>query len=245
MAYDGISKCFKKDNQWFFAVIVTDGEGSPRNNIYANITKEEMKNIRIKEQQKAAFLGEYGALTLLNYKSSDIKSPANDHVISSLTELITNSRPEILYTHNLADRHETHVAVAINVINALRILPAKYHPKKLYGCEVWRNLDWLCDDDKVIFDTSNHPNIASSLLGVFDSQISGGKRYDLATIGRRLSNATYFESHNVDMSNSIAYGIDLTPLIKDVHIDMIDYINQYIDNFKKDVTEKIAKFLKE
>lgn len=243
MAYDGISKCFQKDKQWFFAVIVTNGDGSPRNNIYTNFTREEMQKLRLKEQKKAAFLGEYGALALLNYKSNEIKSPKNELVISSIKELILNAQPEILYTHNPADKHETHIAVAIKVINALRILPAKYHPQKFFGCEVWRNLDWLCDSDKIIFDTSKHPNIASSLIGVFDSQISGGKRYDLATISRQLSNATYFESHNVDISNSIAYGMDLTPLIKDVNIDLIDYINQYIDKFKNDVNEKLSKLL--
>ena len=31
------------------------------------------------------------------------------------------------------------------------------------------------------------------------SQICGGKRYDLATLGRRLANATYAESHGTDV----------------------------------------------
>jgi len=60
---------------------------------------------------------------------------------------------------------------------------------------VWRDLDWLVDSDKAPFDVSEHENLQAALLGVFDSQIAGGKRYDLASMGRRRANATYFESH--------------------------------------------------
>ena len=57
------------------------------------------------------------------------------------------------------------------------------------------------DARKVVLDLSGRENLLSSLLGVYDSQISGGKRYDLATIGRYRSNATYLESHSVDTMN--------------------------------------------
>ena len=53
-----------------------------------------------------------------------------------------------------------------------------------------------------------------SLLGVFDSQVCGGKRYDLATMGRRRANATYLASHGVDESTSLIFGMDLTPLME-------------------------------
>jgi hypothetical protein len=59
------------------------------------------------------------------------------------------------------------------------------------GCEVWRNLDWLLDEDKQGLPVDDRPNLAAALSGVFDSQISGGKRYDLAVQGRRLANATF------------------------------------------------------
>ena len=78
----------------------------------------------------------------------------------------------------------THVAAALRVICALRSFPDDLHPEKLYGCEVWRSLDWLCDEDKVVFDVSAYPNISAALIGVFDSQITGGKRYDLAAPAR-------------------------------------------------------------
>ncbi len=99
-----------------------------------------------------------------------------------------------MYTHNLADKHDTHVAVALRVVSACRALEPALRPKQLIGCEVWRDLDWLCDADKVRMPVDQREHLQQALLGVFDSQIAGGKRYDLATAGRRKANASYFES---------------------------------------------------
>ncbi|MEN8904385.1 MAG: PIG-L family deacetylase [Clostridiales bacterium] len=240
MAYHGISECFGNNDKWFFSVIATNGSGSPRNGIYAKFTDEQMQEVRIKEQKKAAYLGEYSALALLNHPSSVVKSQ-NNVLENDIKELILNARPKILYTHNLADKHDTHVAVSVKVINVLRSIPEKYHPEKIYGCEVWRNLDWINDNEKVIFDTSKQPNIAAALVEIFDSQISGGKRYDLAIMGRRLSNSTYFAHDKIDNSNSLTYAMDLKPLITNKSLSLTDYITEYIDRFKQDVIDKIKK----
>lgn len=243
MAYHGVLECFGKNDKWFFGCVTGDGAGSPRDDLYSDYTDEQMKGVRVKEQKKAAYVGEYGALALLNYRSSEIKDPANNAVIDELYMLIDSARPEILYTHNLADKHDTHVAVAVNVIKAVRKMPPEVRPLKLYGCEVWRALDWINDNEKIYFDVAAHPNIASALVEVFDSQICGGKRYDLATVGRRLANATYAESHGTDSTDSQTYAMDLTPLIKDDKMDIKEYITAYINRFKEDVINKITKVL--
>ncbi|MFP4541109.1 MAG: hypothetical protein ACLFR7_05730, partial [Opitutales bacterium] len=77
-------------------------------------------------------------------------------------------------------------------------LPPEERPERVLGCEVWRGLDWMPDDEKVPLDVSGNLELAQQLNGVFDSQIVGGKRYDLATIGRRRANATFLESHHAD-----------------------------------------------
>ena len=76
-------------------------------------------------------------------------------------------------------------------------------------------------------------------MGVFDSQIAGGKRYDLAVTGRRLANATFSESHGVDNAEKIIYAVDLLPVLNGESTD--EYIAGYIDRFKNDVKEKIKK----
>jgi hypothetical protein len=162
--------------------------------------------------------------------------------VADLTQLLNAAKAKIVYTHNLADKHDTHVGVALRVVQAIRSLPAGARPEKLYGCEVWRGLDWLNDDDKVLFDVSAHENLAMSLVGVFDSQICGGKRYDLATAGRRRANATYFASHATDVASSVIFGVDLTPLIQDDQLDPVKYITSFIDRFSQEVSARVAKF---
>jgi LmbE family N-acetylglucosaminyl deacetylase len=242
MAYDGVLKCFQQKNNWFTAVIVTNGSGLPRDGLYKNYTDAEMQVIRRKEQKKAAQVGEYSALALLDYPSSEVKDSSNKDTIEDLANLFKLARPEVIYTHNLADRHDTHVSVVLRVIEAIRQLPSNERPQKLYGCEVWRDLDWLTDGDKVCFDVSAHENLQAALLGVFDSQICGGKRYDLATMGRRRANATFFASHDTDMTTGTNFAMDLTPLVKDFSLDIPTFAQEYIKHFAQEVAERVGKF---
>ena len=241
MAFQGVLDCFGKSDKWFTGVVTADGAGSPRNGLYANYTDEEMKSVRIREQQKAAFVGDYSAQFQLGYTSSQIKDKNNQTIVDEYVKILLATKPEIVFTHNLADKHDTHMGVVTNVIEAIRKLDKSDRPKKLYGGEVWRDLDWVMDDEKVVFDTSEHPNIANGVMSVFDSQICGGKRYDLAASGRRVANATYFASHGCDTATGLNYCIDMTPLIEDDSLDMIDFILGFIDRFRSDVVNRINK----
>jgi LmbE family N-acetylglucosaminyl deacetylase len=243
LAYDGIARCFGKEDSWFMGVVVTNGSGSPRNGPYAEFSDERMREIRKLEQKKAAVIGEYSAVALLDYSSDEVKDPRDSDIVNEIADLVMAARPSVLYTHNFADKHDTHVAVAVKVIQALRSLPPDALPEKIYGCEVWRDLDWLPDNEKVSFDVSTHPNIAAALLEVFDSQICGGKRYDLATAGRRLANATFSASHGTDETAAVSYAMDLTPLILNKGVDICEYITAYIDRFKEDVAGRIKRYV--
>jgi LmbE family N-acetylglucosaminyl deacetylase len=224
-------------------VVVTNGAGSPRDDLYADYTDDDMQMIRRVEQMKAAYVGEYAAQGLLDYPSSAVKDPANRDVIEDLKEIIQTAKPTFLYTHNLADKHDTHVGTAIKVIQAVRELPAEVRPEQVLGCEVWRDLDWMTDTDKIGLDVSGHPNLAAALLGVFDSQICGGKRYDLATIGRRSAHATYFASHGTDEASQLNFAMDLTPLVKDPSISISGFIQDYINRFSLEVSKRIDSLL--
>ncbi|TFG71155.1 MAG: PIG-L family deacetylase [Anaerolineales bacterium] len=240
MAIDGILQCFHHPNKWFTGVVVTDGSGSPRSGVYANYTDAQMMAVRMCEQKKAAEIGEYAAQLLLKYPSSAVKDGNNTDPVIDLTTCIQATQPQVIYTHNLADKHPTHVGVAVKVIRALRLLPQNVRPEKLYGCEVWRGLDWLRDSAKVALDCSLKENLQTTLIGVFDSQISGGKRYDLATMGRRVANATYYASHGVDDAEGLTYAMDLTPLIYDVDLDIKLYVQTFIHQFSQDVDDLIS-----
>lgn len=242
MAYHGIVECFGSAENNFMGVVVTNGAGSPRDDLYAGYTDEMMQKIRRVEQKKAAFVGEYCAQAFLDYSSAAVKDASNADVVDDLKKVISSAKPRVIYTHNLADKHDTHVSVALRVIRAIRELPTDARPQSLYGCEVWRDLDWLNDSDKVVLNVEAHENLAMALLGVFDSQICGGKRYDLATLGRRRANATYHASHGVDVSTGINFAMDLTPLVRDESLDPAQYVQSLMDNFKAEVTDRVSKF---
>ncbi|MGD0221035.1 MAG: PIG-L family deacetylase [Terriglobia bacterium] len=241
MAFHGIVECFGRDDRHFTGVTVTNGAGSARDGIYARYTDEEMQTVRRVEQKKAAVVGEYAAHVFLDYTSGEVKDSKNLSVAEDLKKVVMAARPQVIYTHNLADKHDTHVSVALRTLRALREIPKEARPQRLYGCEVWRSLDWLCDPDKIVFDVQGRENLALSLVGVYDSQICGGKRYDLATAGRRRANATYLASHAVDQSAAVTFAVDLTPLVEDEKLDPAEYILGFIDRFKHEVSTRLAK----
>jgi LmbE family N-acetylglucosaminyl deacetylase len=243
MAYHGILACYQNDTEWFAGVTCTNGAGSARTGAYAKFSDEQMRAIRRKEQNLAAQIGQYGAMIQLDYPSAAVKDPGGTALRDDLVEVLRVTRPDVVYTHNLADKHDTHIGVGVATIQAIRALPVEERPGRVYGCEVWRNLDWMPDGEKVVQDVSFHENLATALNGVFDSQIAGGKRYDEGVLGRRHANATFFESHAVDRADSIAFAMDLTPLVRDESLDIAGYVDGIIGRFRDDVITKLQQRL--
>ena len=235
LTFHGILQCFEKPGAGFCGVTCTDGAGSPRAGDYARYTDDDMRAIRRTEQQTAARVGRYKAMLQLDFASKEIKGGINPAVIADLTAILGAARPKVIYTHNLADRHPTHVAVARHVIHALRGLLPDYRPEAFHGCEGWRDLDWMPQSRTVVLDVSAREHLAASLSGVFDSQIAGGKRYDLAILGRRRANATMFASHGVDEMTAAIYAMDLMPLLIDTALDPAAYVGSIIEDFRREV----------
>jgi LmbE family N-acetylglucosaminyl deacetylase len=240
MAYHGIAECFGLKDKWFTGVVVTNGAGSPRSGTYGGYTDAEMQKVRLIEQRKAAYIGEYACQIQLGFSSAEVKDRNSPAVVEDLAQILRATRPEVVYLHNLADKHDTHIGVSLRAIAALRAVRAETKPKKVYGCEVWRDLDWLQDDDKQLLPASARSNIAASLVGVFDSQVTGGKRYDLATAGRRLAHATYYASHGTDQETALNFAMDLTPLVEDPSLPVAGYVLGFVDRFRADVARRLG-----
>jgi LmbE family N-acetylglucosaminyl deacetylase len=243
MAFHGILACYASDDKWFGGVTCTNGSGSARTGAYEKFTDAQMMAVRRREQNAAAVVGGYGVMIQLDHPSSAVKSATDPSVKEDLKLILSQTRPQVVYTHNPADKHDTHIGVVVTALQAMRELPRDQRPQKVWGCEVWRNLDWMPDQDKVLMDTSGRDNLAASLNGVFDSQIAGGKRYDTATAGRRCANATFFESHATDKTTQLIFGMDLSPLVADESRDIVDYVTGFIRKFEDDVREKLSKRL--
>jgi LmbE family N-acetylglucosaminyl deacetylase len=242
MAFHGIAACFNRSDLWFGAVTCTNGGGSPRAGEYGAYTDEEMAALRRREQEKAAIIGNYGALVQLNYTSAAVKNVKESRLKDDLVRILKAAKPDVFYTHNPADKHDTHVAVVLTALAAVREIPLKDRPKVVYGCEVWRNLDWMSDADKVPLNVGGHESLSMALVGVYDSQVAGGKRYDLATQGRRRANATYFQSHETDEADELWFAMDLTPLVRDESLDVLQFVLGHIDKFRRDVADRIRKY---
>src|SRR5271169_13162 len=134
MAYHGIAECFGRCDRWFTGVVATNGAGSPRTGIYGNYTDEEMQQVRLMEQRKAAYVGEYACQVQLGFSSAQVKNANETALVEDLETILRVAQPEFVYLHNLADKHDTHVAVALRSIAALRAVRGSVRPKKVYGC---------------------------------------------------------------------------------------------------------------
>jgi LmbE family N-acetylglucosaminyl deacetylase len=239
MAQSGISDCIDAPGKAFGGVVITNGAGSPRSGPYAAYSDEQMLAVRRNEQREAARLGGYAIQLQLAHPSASVKAPAHPGVASDLLAIFTGCRPDVVFLHNPADKHDTHVAALLRCLKAIRSLPAERRPGRVLGCEVWRDLDWLPDADKVALDSGRHPGLSRKLLAAFDSQITGGKRYDLAAVGRRSANATFHSSHATDRLEGITWAVDLTPVTRDGGPSVRDYMASFVARFGADVSQRL------
>jgi LmbE family N-acetylglucosaminyl deacetylase len=244
MALHGIGTCYHSTDKWFGGITCTDGAGSSRSGPFATYSDEQMKAVRVEEQRAAAALGQYAYMAQLAHPSSHAKAPESRRLlVEDLQALITRSGAGIVYTHHLFDKHPTHVGVCLAVIEAIRRLPPDERPAKVYGCEVWRSLDWLPDDLKVVHDVSGHEALSGALSAIFQSQILGGKRYDQAVEGRRLANATFLDPHAVDTAARVDYAIDLTSLADPNGPEPIAFAQAVLNRFTGHIEAGISQLV--
>jgi len=243
MAFHGILTCYDRTDRWFGGVTITDGRGSSRAGKFKDWTDDQIAAERIREQEAAAVIGQYSFIAQLGFSSSAVRNAQQPAVRNDLRRILEASRPEVVYLHNLADKHDTHVGCALRCIEAMRQLPKADRPKTVYGCEVWRDLDWLVDSEKTAMPISARPELAQALNEVFATQIAGGKRYDLAVLGRRTANATFSHAHSTDQESAMQWAMDLTPLVQDDSLDPVAYTVGFIDRLKADVTARIRQSL--
>jgi len=240
-AWPGIETCFGRNDRWFTGITVTDGGGSPRSGHYALYTDAEIIEARRAEQRAAAVIGEYSAVIQLAHSSAAIKNPANRTPVEEIAHLLVRMQPQVVYLHNPADRHDTHIATFLRSLDAMRALPTASRPARVYGCEGWRDLDWLVTGDRVELPAGGRPHLQAALAGVFDSQIAGGKRYDLGIQGRRLAHASFGESHVVDREGGVTLAMDLTPLVRDDSLDPLAFIAAHIERLAADVRARLER----
>ncbi len=239
-----IAQCREVRDRWFAGVTCADGAGSARGGRFAGCTDDEMVAIRRDEQRRAAVLGEYGVIVQLGHPSAEVKSVDGVALLADeLASILEATRPLNLYTHNPADKHATHQAVMVATVQAARELPVAERPSRFVGIEGWRDLDWLSDGEKLRFDATPYAALSDQLAAVYESQIEGAKRYDLAIRGRRRANATLHDIRATDDEQEVVVAIDLTPLLRNDDLDPVDYTLAAIDRFRQDVESSLRRWL--
>jgi len=237
MAIHGILACFQEPERWFTGVIATDGVGSPGRGDAPDAAA--LRETRRREQERAAVLGEYGAVVFLDHASSFVKDPSERAVIEELVAILRVARPSVVYTHALSDLHDTHVAVALRVLEACRRLAPEERPERVLGCEVWRDLDWLTNADKVELPVDARPELQAALLAAFESQVRE-KHYDRAALGRRAANAAFTDIRHADRHDGVVWAMDLTPLLAEV-AQPAELMQSFVRRLEADVLGRIKK----
>lgn len=240
LAFPGISACYRHPSNRFSGVIVTDGAGSPRSGSFANTSDSEMVVIRREEQHRAADLGHYASVVQLGYPSQEIKKADRSKLIADLVQILKTAQPQILYLHNPVDRHETHLAVLLACMEALKQIPENSRPREIYGCEVWCDLDWVPASRILRLPCSAAEDFGPSLLRCFASQVEGGKRYDLAAQGRRRAQATFGEAHTPDQADEVVLALDLKPLLNP-GASLSKFVSSLTEEFRAEAISRVQK----
>ena len=250
--------CRDNPQRWFTAVVCTDGAGSVRPPDMVDDDEAAFVAVRAAEQRAAADAGGLSAVIMLGLPSAAVCAPdargatdatgapdgtnAADRTdfVHTLAHIAAAAGAVTVHTHNLADAHRTHVAVATAVVSALRSLGPESGVEQLLGWEGWRDLDWLHPDAKVTADLTGHGEHAVALARHHASQM-GLKRYDLAAQGRRRANATFGDPTTADTASEVAVAMDLTAML-DPATDPAAVVLAAIDHFRNDVAGMLHRW---
>ena len=235
MAFPGICACRGQKNLRFTGIVATDGAGSP-----SKLSGPELLQTRLQEQNQAADLGGYAAVIQLAHSSAAVRGAGRQALTTDLLPILQATKPKILYLHNPADRHETHLAVLLACLDALRQLPPPDRPAEIYGCEVWGDLDWVPADKVVRLPCPAPADFGPSLLRVFRSQVDG-KRYDLAAAGRRRAQATFADAYTPDQAEEVVLALNLKPLVENSTLTLAEFVSALTGEFQKQTLDRIRR----
>ncbi len=185
-------------------------------------------------------MGGYAAILQLGHPSAEVRGSGRRSLTSDLLQILKAAKPRVLYLHNPADRHETHVAVLLASLAALRQLPPADRPAEIYGCEVWGDLDWVPSERVIRLPCPAPAEFGPSLLRVFRSQVDG-KRYDLAAAGRRRAQATFADAYTPDQAEEVVLALDLKPLVENSRLTLAEFVSSLTDEFQKQTLERIRR----
>ncbi|HMQ10592.1 MAG TPA: PIG-L family deacetylase [Oligoflexia bacterium] len=239
-AFNAIHQCYQNNDKHFAAIICSNGSGAPAYGEFKEKSKDEIVKIRKEEQEKAAQIGNYSGLIHFNLESEVLKK-GDEVFVNDLKALIEFFKPDYIYTHSPFDDHKTHRCTLRACLQALQMINDKSWLKGFYACEVWGSLDWLPRQYKYVLGENEGDDLQMQLLDCFYSQnIGSQKRYDLGTIGRKLGNATFFESDKGNLYTHQSYALDLSSVINQNNFDISKYCVSIVADYLESIKNKLV-----
>jgi LmbE family N-acetylglucosaminyl deacetylase len=217
-----VVECQERADRRLLGVVASDGSGCPRGPRFAACSREEMIELRWKEQQEAARIGHYAAVIGLRLPSAQLRDSRERPAVTAAIAGILRRCPRMTtaHTHGV-DRHDTHRAVLRRVLDAIHLLSPGERPRRLYGAAIWGGLEAAPRRLVVQFDVTQAEPLIERLVRVYKSQ-NDAKNYVEAVLGRLRQNAVFRDPHAVDDAALVALALDMTELI-DSPLDPVDW----------------------
>lgn len=182
----GVIDSLYNPNKSFVGVVAYNPKGVPNAGLYSLYNPQDMIRIRQGEQQKAANIGSYNSVYLLNHEEGE--EDIEENIISDFVGLIKAYKPEVIYTYSPFELDPTKIAIMKCVIIALSRIVDDYSPKAVYGVYTEGSLTFVPLDKLVDLGVESKIGFAYSLLDVYDSASEAGEILDPATDAIDLTN---------------------------------------------------------
>lgn len=175
----GIIDSLYNPNKSFVGVVAYAPTEIPNAGLYSLYNPQDMIRIRQEEQQKAANIGSYNSVFLLNHNNEE--EEVVESIINDFVGLIKAYKPEIIYTFSPFDLDPAKIEIMKCVIIALSRIVDDYRPKAVYGVYTEGSLSFVPLTQLVDLGIETKIGFAYSLLNVYDSASEALEALDPAT----------------------------------------------------------------
>lgn len=138
---------------------------------YSGFDADEMVTVRLHEAQKAANIGSYQALYLLNYGELAEPSP---ELVADYRDLLVTYRSDIVFTYSPLDRNREHLVSLKALLQAVNSLEAEQRPAHIYAVNTGGDLGQLLAEELVDLDYDARLPLIESMLSVYVSLAEAG-----------------------------------------------------------------------
>ncbi len=160
-----ISDILCDGNRSFVGVITRTPHDVKPCGAYEDYSEDDMISIRLHEAIKAANIGSYQALYLLN--DGELEE-VNEELVNDYAELLTTYKPDIIYTYSPLDVSHEHIVSLKALLEALSRVEG-YNPEHIYAVNYDGEGGLLDKEDLVYLDIDSRYDVIESMISIYVS----------------------------------------------------------------------------